>query len=275
MRKIPKKYFIIFFLIIILVAWGYYVYQNYDSLFGTWNNSQNWGTNQFWTLETTVEKKTFDTEIELTWTTKIRNEQKLKFNTVWRITEVRFNVWDSVKKWDTIVSVDSSKAQSDIDTNLKDAMLEKKTLQTNIDQKQKDLVFLKQKQVNELKTKEIELETARNNYIIEEAKLKKDLAISKFDQKNSWTSLADKNNTYEKQKRDYEEFKNNFQSKLDKKINEYETKLSNTYYDLEKDVRDFERVLTDMDQLVSWKFSTNEIFFFKKYIKHIKNKGTL
>ena len=57
MRKIPKKYFIIFFLIIILVAWGYYVYQNYDSLFGTWNNSQNWGTNQFWTLETTVEKK--------------------------------------------------------------------------------------------------------------------------------------------------------------------------------------------------------------------------
>ena len=291
MRKIPKKYFIIFFLIIILVAWGYYVYQNYDSLFGTWNNSQNWGTNQFWTLETTVEKKTFDTEIELTWTTKIRNEQKLKFNTVWRITEVRFNVWDSVKKWDTIVSVDSSKAQSDIDkavidldkakralaktvddlkdSKLKDAMLEGKTLQTNIDQKQKDLVFLKQKQVNELKTKEIELETARNNYIIEEAKLKKDLAISKFDQKNSWTSLADKNNTYEKQKRDYEEFKNNFQSKLDKKINEYETKLSNTYYDLEKDVRDFERVLTDMDQLVSWKFSTNEKYFSLKNTSNI------
>jgi hypothetical protein len=71
------------------------------------------------------------------------------------------------------------------DSKLKDAMLEGKTLQTNIDQKQKDLVFLKQKQVNELKTKEIELETARNNYIIEEAKLKKDLAISKFDQKNS------------------------------------------------------------------------------------------
>ena len=291
MRKIPKKYFIIFSLIIILVAWGYYVYQNYDSLFGTWNNSQNWGTNQFWTLETTVEKKTFDTEIELTWTTKIRNEQKLKFNTVWRITEVRFNVWDSVKKWDTIVSVDSSKAQSDIDkavidldkakralaktvddlkdSKLKDAMLEGKTLQTNIDQKQKDLVFLKQKQVNELKTKEIELETARNNYIIEEAKLKKDLAISKFDQKNSWTSLADKNNTYEKQKRDYEEFKNNFQSKLDKKINEYETKLSNTYYDLEKDVRDFERVLTDMDQLVSWKFSTNEKYFSLKNTSNI------
>ena len=291
MRKIPKKYFIIFFLIIILVAWGYYVYQNYDSLFGTWNNSQNWGTNQFWTLETTVEKKTFDTEIELTWTTKIRNEQKLKFNTVWRITEVKFNVWDSVKKWDTIVSVDSSKAQSDIDkavieldkakralaktvedlkdSKLKDATLEGKTLQTNIDQKQKDLVFLKQKQVNELKTKEIELETARNNYIIEEAKLKKDLAISKFDQKNSWTSLADKNNTYEKQKRDYEEFKNNFQSKLDKKINEYETKLSNTYYDLEKDVRDFERVLTDMDQLVSWKFSTNEKYFSLKNTSNI------
>ncbi|ATU05336.1 hypothetical protein BKN14_02685 [Candidatus Gracilibacteria bacterium HOT-871] len=291
MRKIPKKYFIIFFLIIILVAGGYYVYQNYDSLFGTGNNSQNGGTNQFGTLETTVEKKTFDTEIELTGTTKIRNEQKLKFNTVGRITEVRFNVGDSVKKGDTIVSVDSSKAQSDIDkavidldkakralaktvddlkdSKLKDAMLEGKTLQTNIDQKQKDLVFLKQKQVNELKTKEIELETARNNYIIEEAKLKKDLAISKFDQKNSGTSLADKNNTYEKQKRDYEEFKNNFQSKLDKKINEYETKLSNTYYDLEKDVRDFERVLTDMDQLVSGKFSTNEKYFSLKNTSNI------
>ena len=264
-----KKKIVIPIIVLVVAWWGYYVYKNYDSLF--WG-SVNMDTPQFWTNETTVQKRSFNSEIELTWNTKIKNEQKLKFNSAWKITDVKVSVWSNVKKWDVLVSIESTKAQSEVDkavldldkakraldktvedlkdTKLRTAELDLKASKLTIEQKEKDLVFLKEKQAQELKTKENELEKANNDYVIEQAKLKKDLAVSKFDNKNSWNTLSEKNISYEKQKRDYEDFKSNFESKVEKKINEYKIKLENTYYDLEKDVRDFERVLDDMWELI-------------------------
>lgn len=264
-----KKKIVIPIIVLVVAWWGYYVYKNYDSLF--WG-SVNMDTPQFWTNETTVQKRSFNSEIELTWNTKIKNEQKLKFNSSWKITDVKVSVWSNVKKWDVLVSIESTKAQSEVDkavldldkakraldktvddlkdTKLRTAELDLKASKLTIEQKEKDLVFLKEKQAQELKTKENELEKANNDYVIEQAKLKKDLAVSKFDNKNSWNTLSEKNISYEKQKRDYEDFKSNFESKVEKKINEYKIKLENTYYDLEKDVRDFERVLDDMWELI-------------------------
>ena len=264
-----KKKIVIPIIVLVVAWWGYYVYKNYDSLF--WG-SVNMDTPQFWTNETTVQKRSFNSEIELTWNTKIKNEQKLKFNSSWKITDVKVSVWSNVKKWDVLVSIESTKAQSEVDkavldldkakraldktvedlkdTKLRTAELDLKASKLTIEQKEKDLVFLKEKQSQELKTKENELEKANNDYVIEQAKLKKDLAISKFDNKNSWNTLSEKNISYEKQKRDYEDFKSNFESRVEKKINEYKIKLENTYYDLEKDVRDFERVLDDMWELI-------------------------
>lgn len=264
-----KKKIVIPIIVLVVAWWGYYVYKNYDSLF--WG-SVNMDTPQFWTNETTVQKRSFNSEIELAWNTKIKNEQKLKFNSSWKITDVKVSVWSNVKKWDVLVSIESTKAQSEVDkavldldkakraldktvddlkdTKLRTAELDLKASKLTIEQKEKDLVFLKEKQAQELKTKENELEKANNDYVIEQAKLKKDLAISKFDNKNSWNTLSEKNISYEKQKRDYEDFKSNFESRVEKKINEYKIKLENTYYDLEKDVRDFERVLDDMWELI-------------------------
>lgn len=264
-----KKKIVIPIIVLVVAWWGYYVYKNYDSLF--WG-SVNMDTPQFWTNETTVQKRSFNSEIELTWNTKIKNEQKLKFNSSWKITDVKVSVWSNVKKWDVLVSIESTKAQSEVDkavldldkakralyktvedlkdTKLRTAELDLKASKLTIEQKEKDLVFLKEKQAQELKTKENELEKANNDYVIEQAKLKKDLAVSKFDNKNSWNTLSEKNISYEKQKRDYEDFKSNFESRVEKKINEYKIKLENTYYDLEKDVRDFERVLDDMWELI-------------------------
>ena len=264
-----KKKIVIPIIVLVVAWWGYYVYKNYDSLF--WG-SVNMDTPQFWTNETTVQKRSFNSEIELTWNTKIKNEQKLKFNSSWKITDVKVSVWSNVKKWDVLVSIESTKAQSEVDkavldldkakraldktvedlkdTKLRTTELDLKASKLTIEQKEKDLVFLKEKQAQELKTKENELEKANNDYVIEQAKLKKDLAVSKFDNKNSWNTLSEKNISYEKQKRDYEDFKSNFESKVEKKINEYKIKLENTYYDLEKDVRDFERVLDDMWELI-------------------------
>gem|GEM_PF-737628 len=106
-----------------------------------------------------------------------------------------------------MVSIESTKAQSEVDkavldldkakraldktvedlkdTKLRTAELDLKASKLTIEQKEKDLVFLKEKQAQELKTKENELEKVNNDYVIEQAKLKKDLAISKFDNKNS------------------------------------------------------------------------------------------
>ncbi|RAL57744.1 hypothetical protein BLD25_00080 [Candidatus Gracilibacteria bacterium GN02-872] len=264
-----KKKIVIPIIVLVVAGGGYYVYKNYDSLFG---GSVNMDTPQFGTNETTVQKRSFNSEIELTGNTKIKNEQKLKFNSSGKITDVKVSVGSNVKKGDVLVSIESTKAQSEVDkavldldkakraldktvedlkdTKLRTAELDLKASKLTIEQKEKDLVFLKEKQSQELKTKENELEKANNDYVIEQAKLKKDLAISKFDNKNSGNTLSEKNISYEKQKRDYEDFKSNFESRVEKKINEYKIKLENTYYDLEKDVRDFERVLDDMGELI-------------------------
>lgn len=275
MKKFSKKFKIIFvIMLLLLVSWGYYIYKNYDSLF--WGQEENIPT-EFENIEAVVEKKSFDFEIEKNWTTKIKNEQKIKFNTAWRITQVNFKVWDEVKKWQVIVSIDASKAQSDInkasteldkarrnldkivndlkDVKLKSAILDLEVARTSIENKEKDLVFMKEKQKNDLISKKNELETAKNSFIIEEAKIKKDLAVSRFDNKNSWNSLTEKNISYDKQKRDYEDFKNNFQTKLDKKVNEYKQKLENIYYDLEKDEREFEKVFKNVEIVLAPNYS--------------------
>ncbi|PZM86384.1 hypothetical protein DLH72_01090 [Candidatus Gracilibacteria bacterium] len=287
MKKIRKKYVFIFAILLLILIGAYFTYKNYDSWFGKGGNLDG-DSPQFGTLETIVEKKSFNDEVELTGNTKIKNEQKIKFNTSGRITEVRFNVGDTVKKGDLIVSIEASKAESEInkaateldksrrnlakivedlrDSKLKTAVLDLETAKMSILQKEKDLVYLKEKQKNDLKSKENEMQTAKNTYVIEEAKLKKDLAVSRFNKKNDGNSLVEKNISYEKQKRDYEDFKNNFQSKLDKKLNEYQLKLENSYYDLEKDVRDFEKVLNDMGEVIGAKkgsFSYVEYFSAK------------
>ena len=95
-----KKKIVIPIIVLVVAWWGYYVYKNYDSLF--WG-SVNMDTPQFWTNETTVQKRSFNSEIELTWNTKIKNEQKLKFNSSWKITDVKVSVWSNVKKWDVLV----------------------------------------------------------------------------------------------------------------------------------------------------------------------------
>ncbi len=279
-----KKIFILVLIFLAVTVTSIYYYKNYDSTPKI--NSRDIIFNN---LEAVVEKKSFDSEMEKTGTTKIRNEQKIKFNTSGRITEVNVKVWDEVKKWDILVRIDSSKAQSDIDkavieldkakrnlntvikdlwdSKLKNAILELETAKNSIEQKERDLSYLKEKQQNELKSKKNEIETAKNTYIIDEAKIKKDLAISKFDNKNNWNSLAEKSISYEKQKRDYEEFKANFDSKLNKKINEFKLKLDSTYYDLEKDVRDFKLSLDDMAEVLGLR---NGQFAYSTYFS-VKN----
>lgn len=276
MKKNYKKYIIIFIILLLIIWIWYFAYSKYYS-----NNSTDNKNIEFQSIETEVIKKTFDEEIEKSWSTKIKNEQRIKFNTTGRITEVNFKEWDSVKKWDIIVSVDSSKAKADInkaaieldkakrnfkkivedltDSKLKSAIFDLELAKTSIENKEKDLVYLRKKQENDSKSKKNEIEMAKNNFIIEEAKIKKDLAISELDKKNlhSDNSIKEKNISYEKQKRDYEDFKNNFQSKVEKKINEYNLKLETTYYDLEKDVRDFEFTFSDMEDILwirNWSF---------------------
>lgn len=280
MKKNTK---IIVFILVVLIG-SYFVYNNFY-----WKKEVDKKV-EFWNLETKVEKKKFDLEVEVTWNTKIKNEQKLKFNTSWKIVEVNFSAWDPVKKWDRLVAIEATKAQSEIDkakieleksqrnlekvisdikdTKFKNAAIELKTAKMNIEKKELDISFMKQKLNQDLKTKESELEIAKNQYIIDDAKLRKDLAVSKYDSKNNWNSLNEKNLSYEKQKRDYEDAKTNLNAKVEKKVNEYKLKIENAYYDLEKDVRDYKEYLRIM-----WKIlSLNDYRFpYEKYFSAKNN----
>lgn len=283
MAKISKKYLVIFILAILVLS--YFTYSNYEKWFSWKQNSSE--DVIFDTLETFVEKKSFDDEIELNWDTKIKNEQKIKFNTSGKITEVRYQIWDSVKKWETLVAIESTSAQADInkasialdkarrdfekviselkDSKLKLASWELETSKMNLDQKEKDLLYLKDRIAQDLKLKQNALQIEKNSYIIQEAEIKKNLAISRFDKVNQTNATTEKNLSYEKLKRDYNEAVKNFDSKLATKINDYKIKLENTYYDLEKDMRDFQTALDDMWVVlwIKWNFEYSVYFSAK------------
>jgi|GEM_PF-3297220 hypothetical protein len=82
-----KKIFILVLIFLAVTVTSIYYYKNYDSTPKI--NSRDIIFNN---LEAVVEKKSFDSEMEKTGTTKIRNEQKIKFNTSGRITEVNVKV---------------------------------------------------------------------------------------------------------------------------------------------------------------------------------------
>lgn len=62
-----------------------------------------------------VEKWDIKNSIYVVWKTELVDEQTLNFNISWAITQVNFNDWDKVKKWDVIAEIDSSDAYASIE----------------------------------------------------------------------------------------------------------------------------------------------------------------
>lgn len=76
-------------------------------------NSQSWNDVNLW-LETFAQTNQIEVttgwlenSIFVIWEASLEDEQSLSFNKAWSITQVFFNVWDWVKKWDVIAQIDA------------------------------------------------------------------------------------------------------------------------------------------------------------------------
>ncbi len=272
-----KKYIII--LIVLIASWLLYI--KYFS-WKTWNkNDFNPWFSEVWKLEYDVKEMDFESSISLKWTTKIKNEQSLRFNTAWRVLQVNYKVWDEVKKDQILAVIDSSEVNAEIEkakldvekakdelnefiekintTELKQKDLDIELAKVNLTQKEYDINYLKKKQVKELEDANNSLEIARSS--LEEK-------ISNF-----WLDFDEEKRKLAKEKRDFEEFKNNFDNKVKQKVNEYYSNLETNYLSLETKIKDIKNDLEDAS-IILWINKDNKKFEYRDFFS-AKNSSNI
>lgn len=210
-----------------------------------------------------VETKSFDSNIEVSWTTKIKNEQKLRFNTTGKITQVKFNVWDNVRLWETLAEIDMSEVYNEIErtklnlntskvrldnfldnlnkTWIKKANLDLELIKSQISHKESALIFLESKQGNDLIEKELSLQEEKNNLKILWKETIKNISGLNLTEIDKEKILNDKELELSKESLDFQKFEKDFDNNLQKKINEYYNSLSENYYWLEMQINESEK----------------------------------
>lgn len=237
----------------------------------------------------TVEKRWFDSNIEVSWTTKIKNEQKLRFNTTGKITEVKFNVWDTVRLWETLAEIDKDEIYNEIEraklslntskvrlnnfldslnkTWIKKADLDLESINSQIIDKEASLNFLLSKQKNDLLEKELSLKEEANNYKILEKETVKNISTLNLTDEDREKIINDKQLELSKERLDFNKFENDFDDNLKKKINEYYNSLEENYYWLKTQLINWEKNLKKVNEIL-WinksKFNYYEYFSAKE-----------
>ena len=113
--------------------------------------------------------------IEVVWDAQLVDEQSLTFNKIWTVTEVLFNEWDTVRKWETIARLDDS----DVYRSIEEAKLSLKNSQINFSDLYEPVDESKIKQAN---NSIFNAQTSYDTAI-------KELAILKITQENSIIKL--------------------------------------------------------------------------------------
>lgn len=253
MKKHIKKIIVI----LVLLALGYFWYTKFSFTWPQVNNSWNtsWKMVGWKSLETKVEKKDFFSFINVKWTTKIKNEQKLRFNTAGRVTALSVKAWDAVKEWQTLARIDANTVYTEIEkeklnlenaknklkkfvddiktSGIKKSNLDIESMKLQLEQKEYNIKYLKDKQKKDLLDAKYSLQEAKNNFEIQKEEAKKNITNLWFNSKDKDKVLREKKLEIEKQERRYNDFKDNFDARVEQKINEYYTKLETNYLNLD------------------------------------------
>lgn len=126
MKKIKLNYIFIILWIIITFIWNYF-YQNFFLAKNSTNISQNISSVSSWSII-----KSIDTN----WSTTLANEQSLSFNQTWKVKNVYFKEWDSIKSWDVIARLDDTDWQNNVKQakiNLENSKISLKSLYEDVD----------------------------------------------------------------------------------------------------------------------------------------------
>lgn len=126
MKKIKLNYIFIILWIIITFIWNYF-YQNFFLANNSTNISQNISSVSSWSII-----KSIDTN----WSTTLANEQSLSFNQTWKVKNVYFKEWDSIKSWDVIARLDDTDWQNNVKQakiNLENSKISLNSLYEDVD----------------------------------------------------------------------------------------------------------------------------------------------
>ena len=252
--------------IIIFVSISYFAYAKFFS--------NNWGTQDTFTMEPTiitVEEKDFNSGIQITGKTKIKNEQSIKFNKTWRVEEVNFNAGETVLKWQTIAKIDDSKARSEIqkvtldlenaqlklnqfEENLKNVSLKRinldiKSLESQIQQAKTKKDYQDKNKDEEIQQKYLSLLEQKNNYQILEQEVKKNISSYNLTDQQRENIIASKKLEIKSLEEKYKKLDENFDEQLQKNINAYISQLENSYYSLESDIISIDNILTQVNKI--------------------------
>ncbi len=105
-----KHKFISFIIITwFVLGWYFFIANNTDDI-------NSWYETFAQNRELTVSTGSLENSIFVVWEASLEDEQSLSFNKAWSITQVFFDVWDSVKQWDIIAQIDDQDAYDSIET---------------------------------------------------------------------------------------------------------------------------------------------------------------
>lgn len=264
-----KKKIIIWSIILILVGLGIYFKFIKSPTVGSTGVSTHVATNAV----VTVNKKSFHSTVDTSGNTKIKNEQKLRFNTAGRITELKFNVGDKVRKGETIAAIDASEVYNSIEKvkirrdnsqvklnkfldNLKSSGLRKSELDMQISEsrlrdKQTEIAFMEKEHAKNIEQKYIEILEQKNSYKILEKEIKKNISGLKLTGDDREKIIAEKKLDLEKSEREYNTFKEKYDEKLVQKINEYNGKLEDQYFSLQTAITEAERNIKTIELVLN------------------------
>ncbi len=190
--------------LVVIATIGYWIY---------YSVSNKKTTTTSVTLTWSVRVWNIEDSIDVIWTAKLINEQKIRFNQLWRVTNIHFKEWDKVKKWQIIAELDktdliNSLKQAEISlnnskialaTDLKPAEEKDKLKYENDLSKSKNDIESSKLQTsnleiemnnkisdleNQIKAKELDIENKKNNLILAKSNL--DLTM-----KQEWKNIFD------------------------------------------------------------------------------------
>jgi hypothetical protein len=297
MKKILK-----IFLILVVLSWisygSYFIYKNYFAK-STWKNTED--VNKFnENLSVEVSKQDMISSLNFIWNTKIKNEQKLKFNSDSTVVAVHKKAWELVKKWELIAEIDKKSVLSQIeilkinlenaklklkkikenntDVDIKKAKNELQSLKDDYKNKEDNIVFFKKEEENKIKDLEKSLTQKNLEYKLLEKELWNNINQINISPKEKLQSLEESKNKLKIQEDEYKRDSDNFSINLEKKQNEYYNSIEKEYLDIKNSISSLNKTFTELDKLLSFKptrnSTNNYYYFFSAKNSTFKNEAT-
>lgn len=253
--------------------WSYFLYWYFKEKNSSKTNESldNFNKN----LAVDVVKQDMISSLNFIWSTKIKNEQKLKFNSESKVIWVYKKVWEYVKTWDLIAEIDKKEILSQIEISkitlenaqlklkklkednaeidIKKAELELKNQKIDLENKEKNIDFFKKEQEKTLKNKENELISKNLEYSLLKKEVEKSLNDLNNDPKEKEQQIIGAENKLKIAEDEYDESIKNFDLNLQKKQNEYYTAVEKEYLDIKNSLNSLNKTFWEFDRLLNFK----------------------